>query len=75
LVQESFIAGFRHEKVKNAECGGSNGGKEKKARVGTKVMHDGTGDDLAERRANADRRADSAEGEIKATSALREVRD
>ena len=38
-------------------------------------MHDGTGNDLAERSANADRRADGPEGEIKAARALGEVGD
>jgi hypothetical protein len=36
-------------------------------------MHDGTGDDLTERSANADRRADGPEGEIKAARTLREI--
>jgi hypothetical protein len=36
-------------------------------------MHDGTGNDLAERGTSADRRADGPEGEIKATRAPREV--
>jgi hypothetical protein len=38
-------------------------------------MHNGTGDDLAERSANAHRRADGPEREIKAARALREVGD
>jgi len=40
-----------------------------------KVMHDGTGDDLTERSANADRRTDGSQREIKAARALREVGD
>ena len=70
-----FIACLRHEEVEDAECGRRDRGKEEKARVRTKVMHDGAGDDLAERSANADRRADGPEGEIKAATTLREVGD
>ena len=36
-------------------------------------MHDVTGNDLAERSSNTDRRADGPEGEIKAARALGEV--
>ena len=70
-----FIACLRHEEVEDAECGRRDRGEEEKARVGTEVMHDGTGDDLAERSANADRRADGSEREIKAATTLREVGD
>ena len=38
-------------------------------------MYDGTGNDLAERSANANRRTDGPEGEIKAARTLREVGD
>ena len=38
-------------------------------------MHDGTGDDLTERSANADRRADDDEGEIETARTPREVGD
>jgi hypothetical protein len=48
---------------------------EKEACVGTKVMHDGNGNDLAEGSANADRRADGPESKIKAARTLRQVSD
>jgi len=51
-IQKLFIACLRHEEVKDAKCSRRDHGKEEKASVGTKVMHDGTGDDLAERGAN-----------------------
>ena len=38
-------------------------------------MHDGTGNDLAERSANADRRADGPEGEIESAGASRQIGD
>ena len=70
-----FIACLWHEEVEDAECGQGDRGKEQETRVETKVMHDGTGDDLAEQSANADRRADGPQGEIKAARALRQVGD
>jgi len=48
--------------------------KEEKARVGTKVMHDGTGDDLAEE-APIPTAVLIAQGEIEAARTLREVGD
>jgi hypothetical protein len=70
-----LITCLRHEGVKDAKCDRRDCGKEEKASVVTKVMHDGAGDDLTERSANADRRTDGPEGEIKAARALREVGD
>src|ERR1035441_9488435 len=54
-IQKSFLACLRHDEVKDAKCGRGDRGKGEKARVETEVMHDGTGDDLAERGADADR--------------------
>ena len=48
-------------------------GKEQEARVGTGVMDDGTGDGLAERSSNADRRAGGSAGETEAPRAHCEV--
>ena len=56
-------------------CRERNRRQEQEARIGAKMMHDGTGDDLAERCANADRRADGAQGEIEAARTAREVRN
>jgi hypothetical protein len=48
-----FVACFRHEEAEYPECGRRNRRQEEEACVGTKVMHDGTGDDLNECSANA----------------------
>jgi len=74
-AKKLFIPRLRHEEVKDAECGRRNRRQEEKARVGTKVMHNGTGDRLAERSAHADGRTDGPEREIKAARAFRKVGD
>jgi hypothetical protein len=74
-IKKSFIARLWHKEVKDEECDRRDSGKEEKARIVPKAMHDGTGDDLTERSANADRRTDGSQREIKAARALREVGD
>ena len=74
-IRKLFVARLRHEEVKNAEGDSRDRRQKEKARVETRVMHDGTGNDLAERSANPDRRADRPKGEIKTARALREIGD
>jgi hypothetical protein len=74
-MQELFIACLRHEEVEEAECGRRDRGKEQEAGIGTKVVNDGISDELAERSADADRRADGTVGDIEATRVPREVGD
>ena len=62
--QKSLIARFGHKEVENTKCSRCNGCKEEKAGVGTEMMHDGTGNDLAERSAHAHCRADGPQREI-----------
>jgi hypothetical protein len=68
LIHKLFIACLRHENAENAECGCCDGSKEEETRVEVKLLHDRSGNRLAESGANANRRADGPEGEIEATA-------
>ena len=72
-VQGSFITCLRHEEEQDGECGRYYGAQEETARIGTIVVHDGSGDDVAERSTNAHRGADCSQGEIKAARTLRQA--
>jgi hypothetical protein len=67
LVERTLLSGLRHEGIKDSESRRGTHGEKRESCIKAKVMHDCTGNRLAESRSDTDRAGDCSRSDLEST--------